>query len=316
MQFLTKKTSELTNTDWEQLTVLFNITFKRNLPVEYFKKKYNSSVPSISCFHGLMVDETIGIVGAMTIIPFKYEFFKKNVIFGNLIDLMIHTNYRTNILNFKLIYDKLLESVDSKIDFIYAVPNPNSHLYFTKILKWQEIGKLNYYVWPVKITKIFKSFSLFDEIFRPFNNLAQLLLSRVGHKLFQPPIKKNITNNFLDYRYSGIYNRLNIVDKTAWYRIYNENGIITCYIIDIEPMDRKWMSKTIASIYKLERKNVDVIMYISNNKTGAFNIFKTPVKLEPRNLPLIGKIINTKNIDNRIFQLSNWRFNLSDFDVR
>ena len=81
-------------------------------------------------------------------------------------------------------------------------------------------------------------------------------------------------------------------------------------------MDRKWMAKSIASIYKLERENVDVIMYISNNKAGAFNILKTPIKFEPRNLPLIGKVINTKNIDNRIFNLSNWRFNLSDFDVR
>ena len=32
-------------------------------------------------------------------------------------------------------------------------------------------------------------------------------------------------------------------------------------------------------------------MYVSNNKAGAFNILKTPVKFEPRNLPLIGKVI-------------------------
>jgi hypothetical protein len=229
---------------------------------------------------------------------------------------MIHADHRTNILNIKLIYGKLLEYLDSKIDFIYAVPNPNSHLYFTKILQWQEIGKLNYYLWPVKITKLFKLFSLFDKVFRPFNNLAQLLLSRVRHKVIQPPIKKIISNNFLDYRYSDIYKKLNTGDKTAWYRIYNENGVITCYIIDIEPMDRKWMAKTIASIYKLERKNVDVIMYISNNKTGTFNILKTPIKFEPRYLPLIGKVINPEHIDDRVFQLSNWRFNLSDFDVR
>ena len=104
MQYITKKTSELTNTDWNQLTDLYNATFKRNVESEYFKKKYNSSVPSVSCFHGLMVDDAIGIVGAMTIIPFKYKFFEKNVIFGNLIDLMINANYRNNILNFKLIY--------------------------------------------------------------------------------------------------------------------------------------------------------------------------------------------------------------------
>ena len=161
MQFIAKTTPELTDADWKQLANLFNESFKRDVSVEYFKKKYNSSVRSISCYHGFMIDDEIGIVGAMTIIPFEYQFFEKNVIFGNLIDLMIHADHRNNILNFKVIYDKLLARVDSKIDFIYAVPNLNSQLYFTKILKWQEIGKLNYYIWPVKITKLFKLFSLF-----------------------------------------------------------------------------------------------------------------------------------------------------------
>ena len=316
MQYITKKTSELTNTDWNQLTDLYNATFKRNVESEYFKKKYNSSVPSVSCFHGLMVDDAIGIVGAMTIIPFKYKFFEKNVIFGNLIDLMINANYRTNILNFKLIYDQLLKNINSKVDFIYAVPNPNSHLYWTKILQWKEVGKLNYYLFPVKITKLLKLVSSFDKLIRPFNNLFQFLFSRNRQKLFHPSISKIISDNFLNYRYSDSYKSFTIGGQTAWYRIYNENGVVTCYIIDIEPMDRKWMAKSIASIYKLERENVDVIMYISNNKAGAFNILKTPIKFEPRNLPLIGKVINTKNIDNRIFNLSNWRFNLSDFDVR
>jgi len=316
MQFIAKTTPELTDADWKQLADLFNESFKRDVSVEYFKKKYNSSVRYISCYHGFMIDDKTGIVGAMTIIPFEYQFFEKNVIFGNIIDLMIHTDHRNNILNFKVIYDKLLARVDSKIDFIYAVPNPNAHLYFTKILKWHEIGKLNYYIWPVKVTKLFKLPGLLDTVFRPFNNLAQLLFSRVKYKVFQSPIKKVISNDFLDYRYSDMYKTLNTGDKTAWYRIYNENGVATAYIIDIEPMDRKWMAHTIASIYKLERKVIDVIIYISNNNLGTFNILKTPAKFEPRPLPLIGKVINSEHIDDRILQLSNWRFNLSDFDVR
>jgi len=316
MQFIAKKTSDLTTNDWVQLATLFNVTFKRKETVEYFKKKYNSSIPSVSCFHGFMIDKTNGIVGAMTIIPFEYEYFKKNVVFGNLIDLMIHADYRNNILNFKLIYDKLLGFTDPKINFIYAVPNQKSHLYFTKILQWQEIGRLNYYIWPTKFSKLFKLPSIFDKSIRPINNILQLIFSKNKKKLFSPSISKIISNNFLDYRYSDSYKRFNVGDQTAWYRIYNENGVVTCYVIDIEPLDRKWMAKSIASIHKLERENVDVIMYISNNKSGIFNILKTPRKFEPRNLPLIGKIISKDVIDNRVFNLSNWRFNLSDFDVR
>jgi hypothetical protein len=316
MQYLAKTTSQLSNSDWEQLCLLFNGSFQREVSVEWFKKKYKSTVPSLDCFHGLMLNDENSIVGAMTIIPFEYNYFDRNVVFGNLIDLMIHSEYRKNILNFKTIYEKLLSFVDLKVDFIYAVPNPNSHLYFMKILKWRDIGKLNYYLWPVMPSKLLKGNSIIDTIFKPFNNLAQIALSHGTGRVIKPPIEKTISDSFLKYRYTVNYKIISEDKSKSWYRIYDEEGIVTAYIIDIEPLQARWLAKTVRAIYDREKNTVAVIMYISNTKLGAFNILKAPSKFEPRPLPLIGRIINSSNIDNRIFELSNWRFNLSDFDVR
>jgi hypothetical protein len=229
---------------------------------------------------------------------------------------MIHPRYRNNIMHFKIIYDNLLQFIDFKIDFIYAVPNPNSHLYFMKILKWKDIGKLNYYIWPVNPSKLLKGTSITDTLFKPFNNLAQIVLSYGGDKINKSPIEKNISDRFLEYRYSVNYKTLSENKSRAWYRIYNEDGISTAYIVDVDPMQAKWLAKTVRTIYEREGNTVDLIMYISNRSLRVFNILKVPLKFEPRPLPLIGRIINPGNIDDMVFELSNWRFNLSDFDVR
>jgi len=316
MKFITKTTDELTDNDLKQLCDLFLVSFKREVTADWFTRKYNSTVPALSCFHGFMLNDDDQIVGAMTIIPFEYQFFKKIVVFGNLIDLMIHPEYRNNILNFKNIYDKLLAVVKPRIDFIYAVPNPNSFLYFTKILGWVEIGKLNYYLWPLKLSKITGLPSFIDSIFKPFSTLAQFVLFPIRNKKVEGDIEKVYSANFLTYRYRPGYKAIEENHKKAWYDIVNEDGIKTAYIIDIVPVESKWLSQVVKIIYKRDKENIDVILYISNNGANAPNLIRTPLKYEPRRLSLTGKIINEDKIDKRIFELSNWKFNLSDFDVR
>jgi len=316
MKFITKTTAELTVEDLSQLCDLFLSSFKRKVSADWFKRKYTSTVPELSCFHGFMINGDHQIVGAMTIIPFKYQFFKEEAIFGNLIDLMIHPDHRKNILNFKCIYDNLLESAKLRIDFLYAVPNPNSFLYFTKILRWVEIGKLNYYFWPLKLSKITKLPPCVDTLFTPFGSLAQNVIFPIKNMKIETGIKKVYSEIFFKYRYPRRYKIIQENNNKAWYDIVDEKGTITAYIIDVVPQESAWFSKVIKTIHKEEKHNIDVILYISNKGMRSPNIIKVPKKYEPRPLPLTGKIINTVKIDERIFEPANWTFNLSDFDVR
>lgn len=316
MKFITKATDELTEEDLSQLYDLFLSSFKRKVSAEWFKRKYTSTVTGLSCFHGFMINGDNQIVGAMTIIPFKYHFFEEEAIFGNLIDLMIHPDHRNNILNFKSIYDNLVESAKSRIDFLYAVPNPNSFLYFIKILKWVEIGKLNYYLWPLKLSKIAKLPTFVDSLFTPLSSLAQNVLFPIKNMKVEAGIKKVHSDFFLKYRYPRRYKIIQEHNKKAWYDIVDEEGIISAYIIDVIPQESNWFTKVIKTIQKEEKHNIDVILYISNKGPRSPNIIKVPKKYEPRPLPLCGNILNTDKIDERIFEPTNWVFNLSDFDVR
>ena len=45
------------------------------------------------------------------------------------------------------------------------------------------------------------------------------------------------------------------------------------------------------------------------------NIFKVPLKYEPKNIYVAGLILNDKIIDERIWLLENWNLNLSNMDV-
>lgn len=316
MQYLVKVTNQLTPQDWEQLRDLFNDSFQREATIEWFQRKYRSPLSSISCYHGLMLNEDSSIVGAMTIIPFEYNFFGQIVAIGNLVDLMIHKKHRNNILNFKFIYEKLVVSAAPLIHFIYAVPNPNSFLYFMKVLKWEEIGRLDYYLWPVKVSKLSKMPAALDYIFGPVMNSVQHVFRPLKNNPILSPIRKVMSSAYVSYRYSKDYQIITVGSKMAWYRVYDEKGVKTAYLIDALPMETQWLSFAIREILKREKSAIDLIMYISNSNLGIWNILKAPLRYQPRPLPLIGKLINTEKIDERIFNMNNWTFNLSDFDVR
>jgi hypothetical protein len=315
MIFIAKKTNELTNDEWGQIGVLFEVSFHKKMSKEYFIHKYKSPFFGFS-YHGFMLNDEKQIVGAMTIIPFEYKFFSCDVVFGIFVDLMINPNYRNDIMNFKRIYDILLLLVGKEVDFFYAVPNQNSSAYFLKILQWKKIGKLNYYIWPINLSKIVNVPRFLDLII----NFANLIIHNISIYFYPKSIKQSISKKanleFHQYRFSNFYKEINCEGKWAKYRIYDEKGVITAYLVDFFPLEKKWLSKIFKLIYLKEKLDIDVILYVSNSKLGAYNVFKTPEKWEPRKLSLIGKINHSNKVDSKVFDIKNWSFNLSDFDVR
>jgi len=315
MKFITLKSSQLRSSDYFALQTLFKRCFNREMSTEWFQKKYKSPLLDGESYLGLMVDDSGVIVGSMTIIPFKYVYFNKPYVFGNLIDLMIDPDHRNNISNFENIYNLLIKEVMGKIDFLYCVPNQNSYLYFIKILKWKIVGKLNYYIFPIKFNKI--KFML-----RHFNFVAVLLEKFIYWVSIPFLFRKysfNITRkndqNFQNYRFDKSYQVVASNECKSTYKIYDEDGIKTAYIVDFHPMSTKWLSKTVNQILKQERENIDLVLFISFRKLKIWNLIKVPLNHEPRKLNLIGTCLN-KDLEIEIFNLQNWHFTLSDFDVR
>jgi hypothetical protein len=316
MTYFGKTTGELSENDFSELSGLFNQVYNRNINASFLKKKYCSPCLGYS-FHGLMYCDKGNIVGSITFIPFSYQFFDKQITAGCASDLMIHENYRKDLLSFKHLYDSALEKSKDMLDFLYAVPNSNAYLYWTKFLKWKNIGKLHYYIHVLNISKIKTKFSEFDGISRLISGCINFLTFDFNARKIEADysIYKLISSEYIKYRFTEKYMEILESDNYAYYNIVDEFGVKTVYIIDLFPVSKGWLGKVVKIIYKREKGNMDIIIYIGNKLRAPINLFKVPRKFEPRILNLIGKALSDK-VDDRIYNLDNWLFNISDFDVR
>ncbi len=316
MEYFGKTTVELSDKEFDELAKLFNHVFSRNITPQFLITKYTSPLTGFS-YHGLMYNDEGTIVGAISFIPFKYQYFGNEIIVGSAADLMIHELYRKDLYSFKHIHDQAIKRSNNTLDFVLAVPNQNPYLYFKKLLGWHDIGVLNYYIQVLNISKIKRQFSGLNWMSGILSSAQNLLFLGHGSKnqAKSLPISKISGTAYSDYRFGDKYFRVTRGNDIAYYSIYDESGINTAYIIDIQPFTKNWMGRVVKEIHSREKKRVDIIMYIGNNLRVPINLIKVPRKFEPRTLHLIGKCLSGR-VDQRIFSLSNWKFNLSDFDVR
>ena len=316
MKYFGKTTFELTEKDFSELSELFNYVFHKNINSSFLKQKYHSPCLGYS-FHGLMYSDEGNIVGALTFIPFSYQFFNNQVVAGSAADLMIHDHYRKDLLSFKHMYDLATEKSGNLMDFLYAVPNSNAYLYWTKLLRWHDIGQINYYIQVLNISKINPGFCGLDWISKAFSGCSNRLIADSGSRTIEQkyPISKLNNDDFNNYRFKKNYDKISQSNKHAYYTKVDEMGIKTAYIVDLFPFSTSWMGNVVKLIHSREKKNIDVIIYIGNNIKSLINLYKVPRKFEPRILYLIGNSLSEK-VDDRIYNLDNWIFNLSNFDVR
>jgi hypothetical protein len=316
MIYLGKTTSELSENEFSELTGLFNKVYQRNIDDSFLKNKYHSPHFGFS-YHGLMYSDAGNIVGALTFIPLQYQFFDSQIVAGCAADLMIHENYRKDFLSFRHLYETAIEKSGKSLDFLYAVPNSNAYLYWTKFLKWRDMGDIHYFIHVLNISKIKQVPEAFNLISRFISGSMNIFFSIFGgtSTAQNHSICKLNDNDYQEYRFKGPYSRISELNNYAFYTIVNEMGARTAYIVDLHPMSKRWIGKVVKLIKMREKKNIDIIIYIGNKIKTPVNLVQVPRKFEPRILHLIGHSLNEK-VDDRIYNLNYWHFNLSNFDVR
>ena len=130
------------------------------------------------------------------------------------------------------------------------------------------------------------------------------------------PIAKLMDKSFLEYRYGANYKLLKLgEDSFAYYRIYDEQEVRTAFIIDVFPLMKRNVEKSVKAIYTKEKSRIDIIVYVGNLGFKPRNLFPTPARFGPRILHLCGRKIDD-TLDDRVFEIDNWRYNLADLDVR
>ena len=320
IEFYFKKTKDLSIEEKKLINELYNVTFEnfieKKRSIDEFMFKYESNLLGFS-FHG-MIKINDKIIGSYNVIPGKFLHFKEERYFGQSVDTAIDKNFKGNIYNLRKlsqgVYDMMLKD---NINFVYGLPNRSFYKVKKKILNWNDIGALNYYVYPVSLKnflgklKILNSAILF--CFGLYNFFKFKYKKANG---FQ--IEKIGGNDFINLRYDATYNIRKEKNYTVVYKKVSKekyNNAKFVYIIDIFPFSKNFLEDSVKKI-SVEEKNVDLIIYLDIADLNVKNMFKVPNFFFKAKANISGKILNKEIISETIFNKYNWQMNLSSFDVK
>jgi len=316
--FIIKKTNELDSGEIDQINKLFNRTFDKKRTKEEFKKKFLNNFLNFS-FHGLMkLEDTI--VGCYHVIPYEFTFFSEKKLFGQSVDTTIHSDFRGNIYNLKKLVKKVYEEIKKyNIFFVYGLPNEKFYLVKKKVLGWKDLGKLNYYVYPNSLQKFYKNFFPINILLSIF--LKFLIFIKIKekseykfsvYKINNENFNKSRYNDNKDYRFVSSEN-YKLIYKIVKNDKYNDAIIV--YIIDVFPLTKENLEKSIKELKKLNT-NFDLIIYIGKLKTTPNSLLRIPNFFLKKQTNVSGIVLDSAQINDRIFDIFNWNINLSNFDIK
>lgn len=316
LSFIFKKTNDLSANEINQLLFLHNDTMDKKRNIEEFKQKYLYNFLGFS-FHGLMINNN-KIVGCYTVIPQKFTFFSKKMIFGQWCENLIDKKFRGSFTNFKklgnIVNSKL---VDYDICFVYGLPNRSLYVVSKRLLKMKDIGKLNYYVYPNNLNKFLVKYYPFNIIICFLLKILSKIRKR-NYKIINYNIFKEYNKKFHFSRYgsSDFYKVLDINDIKIIYKIernQNHNNAKIIWIMDVLPLSSINIENSVNKLKNIYT-DIDLIVYVGVLKTIPINLFKVPDKFFKEQSIFSGKILDSQKIGDIIFDLSNWNVNSSNFD--
>lgn len=317
MEFVTKKTTELSPVEKQGLVDLFNVVFERERTVRDFDLLFLNTCEGYS-YHTFATDAN-KFVAANTMVPSLYHVGKKLVKAVNSVDTMIAKSHR-GLENF---YDMAKASFNNSqkngYDIVVGFPNDNSYELFTKLKFMQDVGRLDTYCLPYRIGGIKKKLSFLNPLsmlFCRFWSGCSSLFASSKKNSFK--IQKDIDSyNSTRYkRIEGSYGFAAVAGTTCVYRIKEHEGIRTAFIVDIYEKSSKSFNQSIRYLLKHENKNFDLILYVGYLPFNNIGLIKIPRKYEPKRFNFTACIFNNEIIDNKeYFKIENWDVNLSNYDL-
>ncbi len=317
MEFVTKKTIELSREEKEGLVELFNEVMERDRTVEEFDRLFLNTCEGYS-YHTFSVDDK-KIIAANTMVPALYYVGDKKVKAVNSVDTMISKKHR-GLENF---YDMAKASFSFSesqgYDVVVGFPNDNSYELFTKLKFMKDVGRLDTFCLPYRIGGIKKGLGLLNPISILFCRLwsfgsSLFASSTSAHFAFR---KDDDSYNPTRYnRTQGPYRFVEVNGITIIYRIMEHEGVRTAFIADISTKSPTSFNKAVSYLLKNENKNFDLILYVGYLPFNNTGLIKIPRKYEPKRFNFTATYFNKTLTDKKLFyNIRNWDVNLSNYDL-
>ena len=317
------KTHELTKAQLQSLVRNFNTVFESNVPEANFIQQYINNSKGFS-YHSFMEAEG-EIVGYFSAIPFTYSYKTIEYQFCYLGGLFITPEYRKDALALFKMYKNAKDVLTAEgIAVLMAVPNKNSYPYFIHALKWIEVTTLPWHALPVRFGNIIKSRKYLNNasflFAKAYNFLSIAASGLINKKEAKPEIfllpKEPLMEN---HRYNAGHKKIKTKKFSAFYKVEDEEGVQTAYLIDFYNKDHERDSRSLALAvnYIISNEKADLILFIGPLRMHQLVLFKVPASKEPRPLNFCIEILDKKNIDEATASNpASWNFGLYNFDVR
>jgi hypothetical protein len=311
-----KRTDQLLGSEQEQMRDLFLRVFNKKMTRDAFERKFFHTPKGYS-YHGLMLCEKT-IVGASSAVPKRYKFFGEELIFSLSVDTMIDPKCRGGCHFIKMINLVHQGLINDGIPFIFGFPNQRFYTAQKRLLKYEDIGELDYYVLPLNIGSVVRKLKFLNGLSQAFCKLATRFCRIPKNSKIKYDIVKVVDKQFERHRYDGSYSRIDLGEAAECiYKTYEEDdGIRTLYIIDVVPLTTVSLARAVKQICLTAVKTVDIIIYVGKLPSRPAGLWKVPDSKKPRKIRMTGKILIPDVIDSSVFNMNNWSVNISDFDVR
>ncbi len=314
MQFVTKKTTELSLEEKQSLVDLFNEVFDKRRTVEEFDRQFLNNPEGYS-YHTYSHEDG-KMVASNTMVPSVYLVDGKPLRFVNSVDTMIAEHHRGLENFYDMIKASFGDSEKQGYDVVYGFPNDNSYELFTKLKFMRDIGKLDTYCLPYRIGGIKKGLDwlnwasmLFCRIWLGCSSL--LASSRKATYLIE---KEAMSYNAT--RYNRADGKYSVVEGLFAYKVMEYEGVRTAFIVDVFEKSAKSFVKAVKYLFKNEKKNFDLILYVGHLTFDSYGLIKFPRKFEPKHFNFTGAILRKGAVDKKEFyEIDNWDINLSNYDV-
>ncbi len=309
--------------DWKTYQESFNAAFDKDYPLSYFTQKYTTAIDG-HAYHALLLNNERNVVGGCSVIPFQYKKGEEIIRVGQAVDVFILEAYRADPMMLHKMYLQLKKLlILNGIGLVLAVPNTNAYTYWKHIVKWKDVGDLPYWMIIIRAGNVIKKWSFLNVFSLAFSYLLicfNAIISLITNNKERQSMYELITGEaFCNNRFTQEYCKIVTGDITFYYRLYDENGVKTAYLIDAKQKDRLSFKALYKGVSYIVRKtDADIVLYVGPMKLFQMLLIHVPKRFEPKRLPLTCDIINEEYsaMYSDILEFNNWNYGLLNFDVR
>lgn len=324
-------TFQLSAADKCQICALFERVFGKTKSLAQFSHQCENTILGYS-FHALMRSRDT-IVGVYTHIPFEYRFGDRRHLFALSVDTMIAPDHRGHPMNLVRMANYVHEAeIAAGIPFVFGFPNETSYLFTKRAFKWRDVGTLDYYLLPIRVSSYDIRLLPLDIITRALSWGVNLFVQTEDAK--EPNasdnrillIEKSNSAAFHKYRYNLFpvdYRSISLGFDTYCTYVLKPHYPIhplldklkVGFILDVYPLRKAAFERAVRHLYR-DEPGLDLIVFVGKLPFTLRNMFKLPKRYEPRQFRMAGRVLIEGVLDEQaLFDINCWNVNLSNFDL-